>query len=114
MLLIIVVVGRDVGRIHVEVYGLFETAGRILPDEGGVVIGFQQFQQIVADRLADVAFAEVFGQQPEDARQHPALGSAHIHARHPSGEPRSGEPGSQAPAEAVSQAYTAVALANST
>jgi hypothetical protein len=23
--------------------------------------------------------AEVFGQQPEDARQHPALGSAHIH-----------------------------------
>ena len=66
------------------------------------MIGFQQFEQMMADRLANVALAEVLGQQPEDARQHPALGSAHIHAGHPSGEPRSGEPGSRAALAAYS------------
>ena len=87
-LLVIAVVGGDVGRIHVEEHGLVETAGRVLPDEGGVVIGLQQFEQMMADGLAHVALAEVLGQQPEDARQHPALGSGDIHdGADPSGEP---------------------------
>lgn len=44
------------------------------------MVGYlKQFEQMMADRLAHVALAKIFGQQPEDARQHPALGSAHIH-----------------------------------
>ena len=75
----IAVVGREVGRVHVEEHGLVEAARAFLPDKGGVVVGLQQFEQMMADRLAHVVFAEVFGQQPEDPRQHPALCGGDIH-----------------------------------
>src|SRR5207237_6412936 len=52
---------------------------------------------MMADRLANVALAEVFGQQPEDARQKPAFGSAHIHGRHSRRGLRSWEPVHSAP-----------------
>ena len=39
-----------------------------------------KFEQMVTDGLANVMFAEVFGQQPEDARQHPGFCSANNHA----------------------------------
>jgi hypothetical protein len=73
VILIIAVVIGDVFRIHVEDHGLVEATGFVLPDKGGVVIGLQQFEQMMPDGLAHVALGKVLGQQPEDARQHTAL-----------------------------------------
>jgi hypothetical protein len=52
-----------------------------MPNERGVVIGLQQFEQMMPDRFAHVALAEVLGQQPEDPRQHPAFCGSEIHRR---------------------------------
>ena len=73
VVLIIGVVGREIRRIHVQEYGLLETSRCILPDKGRVIIRPKQFQQMLPDRGANVVLGEVFGQQPEDTRQHPAF-----------------------------------------
>ena len=58
-----------------------EAPRRVLPDKGGVVVGLQQLEQMMPDGFAHVALAEVLGQKPEDARQHPAFCSGEIHGR---------------------------------
>ena len=73
VVLIIAVIICEVFWIHVQEHGLVEAAGGVLPDKGGVVIGLQQFEQMMPDRFAHVALGKVLGQQPEDARQHTAL-----------------------------------------
>ena len=58
---------------HVEKRCLVEAAGFLLPNIGSVVIRVQQLEQVMAYGFAHVMFAEVFGQKPEDPRQHPAF-----------------------------------------
>ncbi len=73
------IVAREIFRIHVEEHGPVKGLRRLLPDKGGVVIGLQQFEQVMPDRLANLAFDHVLGQQPEDTREHPAFRGRYVH-----------------------------------
>ena len=73
VILVVDVVVRKVLRGHVQEHGLFEALRRVPPDKRCVIIGLQQFQQVVPDCFAHVTFAHIFRQQSEDARQYPAL-----------------------------------------
>ncbi len=81
VVLVVGVVGREIRRIHVQENGLLEPLRRVLPDKGRVIIRAQQFEQMLADGEANVVLGEVFGQQPEHPRQHPALCGGDIHDR---------------------------------